>query len=272
MGKWRGAWVSSQDSEGVERSGSKGGVRYELSAVDCPISPNYHIPPHRFVVPRVVGPDDVFLDSEAGDFYMLKAGRTKGQHEWVPAGNIGSHVHDVTANLKTLKFGVKPPSPRKKVFAKPPHKTVPKYPVRAIMAGEVKIRVEREHLRHAAFRGFGEYGMTFLGHCDNEWSLDVESNKRNPRQYRVLASSERGPQVIEYENMWAVQFHVKQKYKCSLGIVKNFVRLMHEKICNEAKIGISCEFLKQGDPNLKPRKVGALRPFSAPVVRRGGGA
>ncbi|GMH50273.1 hypothetical protein TrRE_jg6536, partial [Triparma retinervis] len=224
----------------------------------------------RFVVPKVIGPDDVYLDSEAGDFYMLKAGRRKGQHEWVPAGNIGSHVHDVTANLKTLKFGVKPPSPRKKVFAKPPHKTVPKYPVRAIMAGEVKVRVEREHLRHAAFRGFGEYGQTFLGLCDNEWSLDVQSNKRNPRQYRVLASSERGPQVIEYENMWAVQFHVKQKYKSSLGVVTNFVRLMHEKICNEAKIGISCDFLKQGDPNLKPRKVGALRPFSAPV-RRGGG-
>jgi len=199
----------------------------------------------KFVVPRVIGPDDVYLDSESGDFYKLRAAGRDG-HEWVPAGNIGSHVHDTTANLKSLKYGMNPPSPRKKVFAKPPHKTVPKYPVRAIMVGEVKVRVENEYLRHAAFKGFGEWGRNFLVGCDNEWSLDLDSNNRNPRQYHVLASSERGAQVIEYENMWAVQFHIKGKYMRSCDIVRNFVDVMHERVCNEAKIGISCEVRRMG--------------------------
>ena len=49
--------------------------------------------------------------------------------------------------------------------------------------------------------------------------------------------------------------------------MRNFARMVHDRIRVEGRIGISCEFLKSGDPNLKPKK-GLVRPFSAPVRRK----
>ena len=218
----------------------------------------------KFTVPSIVGPDDVYLDSESGDFYGLA--EQDGLYQWVPQGNVGCHLHDTTAHLKMRKFGVKPSSPRKRNFAPPPHKAVPMYPVKAIMAGEVKVRVERESLSHPAFRGFGENGSSFLTSCDNAWNVDLATNKRNAHQYKVLASSDRGPQVITYKDIWSCQFHVRQKFPCSYEIMKNYVAHIHKEICKRGKIGISCEFLKNGDPNLKPKR-SLMRPFSAPVRR-----
>ena len=69
-----------------------------------------------FVTPAVIGPDDVFLDSNSGDFFQLDVGPVvQKRANWVPVGSTGSHLHDVNANNKTQKYGVRPPSPRKKV-------------------------------------------------------------------------------------------------------------------------------------------------------------
>jgi hypothetical protein len=101
--------------------------------------------------------------------------------------------------------------------------------------------------------------------------VDAATNGRNKKgkQYTVLAESERGPMVIQYGNMWACQFHVsgEKKFGCTYQILENFVSSLHERIRAEGKIGISSEFLKNGDPNLKPSGAG-MRPFSAPVKRR----
>jgi hypothetical protein len=106
-----------------------------------------------FQTPAEVGPDDVFLDSASGDFFSL--GRAAdGTAQWTPAGTVGSHLHDGCANIQTPKYGVRPPSPRKKQYGGPVHRAVPvtHYPVKAMMRGEVKVRVVKRHLRHAAFR------------------------------------------------------------------------------------------------------------------------
>ena len=44
----------------------------------------------------------------------------------------------------------------------------------------------------------------------------------------------------------------------------NFVEAMQERQMNEGKVSIGCDFLRQGDPNCKPKKT-VMRPFSAPV-------
>ena len=69
-----------------------------------------------FQVPKDVGPDDVFLDSTSGDFFGLKKDATGTGYVWKPTGSVGSHVHVTTANIKSLKYGMRPPSPRKKVY------------------------------------------------------------------------------------------------------------------------------------------------------------
>ena len=83
------------------------------------------------------------------------------------------------------------------------------------MRGEVKIRVCKPQLRHAAFKDFGGSEFVFLAPCNNTWNVDVATNGRNKsgKQYKVLAESERGPMVIEYNNIWACQFHVSGEQK-----------------------------------------------------------
>ena len=135
----------------------------------------------------------------------------KGGFVWSPAGSVGSHVHDTAANLVSQKYAVKPPSPRKKTRAPPPHKTVPKYPNRAIMIGEVKVHVNKPFLRHKAFENFGDGQFNFVAQCDNKWNADTATNGRCKHRYTVLAESAHGPQVVEYKNMWACQFHVRKK-------------------------------------------------------------
>ena len=223
----------------------------------------------KFTCPTVVGPDDVFLDSASGDFFELKdtgAGSKRG-YVWSPAGSIGSHVHDTTANLVSQKYAVKPPSPRKKTFAPPPHKTVPKYKNRAIMIGETKVHIVKSFLRHKAFANFNDNWKDFIVYCDNTWNLDTDTNGRNKHRYKILAESSQGPQIVEYRNVWGVQFHIRKKFPMSYEIMRNFARHMYEKQSSEGRVGISCDFLLQGDPNLKPKR-GLARPFSAPVKRQ----
>lgn len=43
------------------------------------------------------------------------------------------------------------------------------------------------------------------------------------QNYHTLATSDRGPQVVEHRNTIAVQFHVDPKYKESVAILENFV-------------------------------------------------
>ncbi|GMH59725.1 hypothetical protein TrLO_g6446 [Triparma laevis f. longispina] len=221
----------------------------------------------KFRVPNVVGPDDVFLDSASGDFFEIKEGTGKSGYVWSPAGSIGSHVHDTTANLVSQKYAVKPPSSRKKTFAAPPHKTVPKYKNRAIMIGETKVHILKSNLRHKAFANFGDNWKDFIAYCDNTWNLDTDTNGRNKHRYKVIAESSQGPQFIEYNNVWGVQFHIRKKFPMSYEIMRNFARHVYEKQSREGKVGISCDFLRNGDPNLKPKR-GLVRPFSAPVKRQ----
>jgi hypothetical protein len=178
-------------------------------------------------------------------------------------------------------YAVKPASPRKKNYGPAVHRCVPvaHYAVKAIMRGEVKIRIDKSRLNHHLFKGCGDGGLTFLAPCNNDWNVDAATNNRNKvgKQYTVLAESERGPMVIEYKNIIATQFHIsgEQKYASTAKMLHNFVKNLHSRLCVEGKIGISCEFLKNGDPNLKPSG-GGERPFSAPVRRTssqdGGGA
>jgi len=121
---------------------------------------------------------------------------------WIPVGSIGSHLHDVNANIQTGKFGVRAASPRKKTLTKPPHKCVPDYPVKAIMNGEVKIHIVRKHLQHKAFKGLATHDqLSFLAFCDNIWCLDTATNDRSRVRYEVIAESQHGPQLCTYDQV-----------------------------------------------------------------------
>lgn len=166
-------------------------------------------------VPR--GPlaeSDFFLDSATGDYYRFDQLAKK----WIPVGNTGLH-----SRLAAEEFGR-----GGNYVLRPRVYHIGKQSVEAEIiytqtSDERIIRVKKPLLRHWTVR---DLSPEFRARCTNIWEphpVNLVNIRSVGENYRLVADSDRGPQIVTHENTLAVQFHVSHRYPETMQVLRNFV-------------------------------------------------
>ena len=164
---------------------------------------------------------DVFLDNATGDIYC----HDSHKDEFYPVANTGIHNHKAaqenhmvsSAMLKTRKYLAKIVDTADSVFIG--------------KSDEDKCRIFKQYVQHWLVKGLGF--SDFLVPSINKWDVHPINATSKENVYTVLAESPRGPQIIMYSNIVAMQFHINSKYPATFTVLKNFVQHMMSRFQNE---------------------------------------
>ena len=71
--------------------------------------------------------------------------------------------------------------------------------------------------------------------------IGMKTTSAYDKNYKTIADSEKGPEVIEHFNTVAVQFHIEKKYSATVEILNNFVNKKFELIIETSKADLTLE-------------------------------
>lgn len=168
----------------------------------------YSTPPvvrDRFSVAKQ--PLPVFLDKKTGDLFCYRPEKAT----WNSCSNVGMRLERAAARKKVYR-------PQHSV-----HKEVDG-PYMGQPTAETVCAINVKHIQHFAFRNLRT--NRFVVAQQNKWVVNGELNALSFASYTVLADNTREPQVIEFENILAVQPNVlsASKYPEVNTILQNFLR------------------------------------------------
>ncbi|MCQ2819271.1 MAG: hypothetical protein MJ252_18565 [archaeon] len=154
---------------------------------------------------------DLFLDFVTGDYLQFDK---KGK--WETKGNIGIHKIQYAENF-----------PKRGYFVLKPYHKSKNEDLISYIRNEVKINVLRQYSMHWLLKNIPS---EFVAFTSLNWFLHNVCVNSNKLLYRVLADSNLGPMIIEYNTSVGTIFHLDKHNENTLNLFENFVEKYFQQI------------------------------------------